>query len=667
MNLSVTQRIGGGFALLVVLLMSISATSYRSLSEVNRQIERTTEQITPIMIHSGDISIALLSANKAMMEFMSASEPDALEAQQAHFSRQSAHFNTQRKFLTQLGEHYPQVLESIQQLDSLSIQFFENSEKAFSNHLAYLELREKQAKLEQGLYSELQFFFADIEDLKKYGESDNEKNASDILTANLKTAEKDFNRTLLTNDLSEIKLLESAFKTPNYGLKGMEQRLNKLKSSGSNSAEDLLESLEILQSAVSNPEGPVQQHKKSVQLRLQSQQLLQSLSGTITDINETLHALRLNAQALAGKAKQQTSETVSFSQSLEIFISSLSVLIAVSIALWVTRSIRKPLSRVMAILKKISDGDLSQRIDIEHKDEFGRLSQWVNELADKQQKVIRDIQQASDEINTSAKEAAGISDRASQIMDDQRQHTTQVATAIHQMSASAAEVAKNAEQAQQQVSGIDNTAHSNRELMEKNITVVSSLASEIDRASGVISQLDEDSTDIGRILEVIEEIANQTNLLALNAAIEAARAGEQGRGFAVVADEVRTLAHRTQNSTQEIQAMIDKFQSGAKDAVAIMETSQREAKASVNQTEQAGESLQQMASQLSEVRNMSIHIATAAEQQTEVSMEISNSVQRIADMAEQGAQDAQQTARGSEALSGLAQRQQQLTKLFQLG
>jgi len=213
---------------------------------------------------------------------------------------------------------------------------------------------------------------------------------------------------------------------------------------------------------------------------------------------------------------------------------------------------------------------------------------------------------------------------------------------------------------------IDESAIGNRALMQQNILMANSLADEIERAAVVITQLNQDSTNIGQILESIEGIAAQTNLLALNAAIEAARAGEAGRGFAVVADEVRTLASRTQDATQQIQSMITKLQCGAKDAVAIMQSSRLEAQSSVQQTEKAGSSLEDMEKQLGEIRNMSSNIAAAAEQQTAASHEISNSVQRMAEMANKGAVNAEQSASGSEDLSALAQQQQRLVSKFNL-
>ena len=250
------------------------------------------------------------------------------------------------------------------------------------------------------------------------------------------------------------------------------------------------------------------------------------------------------------------------------------------------------------------------------------------------------------------------------MMSEQQSMTIQVATAIQQMSMTVSDVANSANDAQLQVSKIDTSASENRVLMLDNVKRVNALASEIEKSSIVIEQLNNDSIDIGKILVVIEGIAEQTNLLALNAAIEAARAGEQGRGFAVVADEVRTLASRTQSSTQEIQTMIEKLQQGATNAVKMMHISRDQANDSVEQTTKAEGSLHEMVQQLDEIRQKSINIASAAEQQTAVSLEISESVQHIATSAELGAEETQKSALESESLAELAQRQKKMIDQF---
>ncbi|MCJ8340702.1 MAG: methyl-accepting chemotaxis protein [Pseudomonadales bacterium] len=666
MAFSVIQRISGGFTLLVLLLLVISVNSWLSLSKVDNQLQRTAQEITPIMLHSADMTVAILSANKEMMQFITATEDDVLLQHDKIFTAQQTIFKQQRDKIIQLGTSYLQVEEAMAELEGHSKSFFTDSRRAFKIHRDYLGLNDSIKGLKKALSSEMEFFNNDIEDLTQYGDSAAEKTAGNILAANLKSVSSDLSNILAAQELSKIKLLENSFNTSGYGLKAIEERLQKLKSTGSNNAVHLLATVEILQQAILEPSGVVQQHKRQVLLQKQQVELLKTLSLAINNANTAMTHLRDEARALADISRLESQYTVTSSKNTNIVISAVSVLVSILIALWVSRSIRTPLKRVLSVLKVIAEGDLSQRVSIETNDEFGKLSQWVNELANKQEAIIRDIQSASDSINSSAQDTAGISQDTQLMMDEQQQHTSQVAAAIQQMSATIAEVAQSAETAMYRANDIDESAKQNRALMQQNIIVANSLASEIERAAVVIEELNKDSTNIGQILEAIEGIANQTNLLALNAAIEAARAGEAGRGFAVVADEVRSLASRTQDATQQIQNMINKLQSGAKDAVAIMQSSRLQAQSSLTQTEKAGSSLAQMEKQLSEIRNMSSNIAAAAEQQTAASHEISTSVLRMAEMAKKGAVNAEQSALGSKTLSGLAQQQQQLVSQFNL-
>lgn len=669
MNLTVTQRILGGFALLVILLLVISGTSFRSLSAVDKQLSITTERITPIILRSSAMAVSLLSANKAVLLYLDTDDTAELAKQQKLFKQQQQQYSAQRDQLLELGQNYPQVLDAVADLDAKVAKYFANASKALTTHQTNLALTSVMDQAVLALRNEIHFFSQDIELLITYGISEAEKSSGRELKENLKAVEGEFNTLLNTTTAEEITPIEESFATEGYGfsLLGMKTRLQKLIDSGNETAADLKKFMDAIELAATDPAGVMQLHKQKVQLQSDIDTLLIQLAKSTDNSGVALDMLMVDAQALAETVKAEAKAEVSFSKLLNIAISVFSVLVAITIGIWVSRNIKGSLNKVMSILKVIADGDLSQRLPITSKDEFGQLSTWVNSLAEKQEGVIREIHDAADQISDSAKQASSISSRTQQMMDDQQQQTTQVATAIHQMSTTVAEVAQSAELAQQQVTDIDNSANHNRELMELNIDRVNKLAEEIERSATVINQLSDDSDNIGRILEVIQEIAGQTNLLALNAAIEAARAGEQGRGFAVVADEVRTLASRTQNSTKEIQSMIEKLQSGAKNAVKIMDISRTEARSSVAQTTEAGNSLSEMVNQLGDVRQMSVNIATAAEQQTAVSLEISKNVQAIASNAELGAEDANLSAQGGELLSDLALKQQQMINQFTLG
>ena len=665
MNITVTARIGGGFALLVLLLLAISVTSFRSLSLVEQQLATTTEKITPIILRSAEMSVSLLSSNKAVLLFMNAREEQELKTQRSSFETQQKNYQNQKAQLLTLASQYQPITSILEPLNIQVESYFGTALNALSQHRHNLQLQLQLTEAALALQNEIRFFKADMESLIIYGLPE-EQSAGRELKTNLAAIESEFKQLLEASEVDQLKAIEASFATRGYGfsLLGMQSRLQKLIDGGSEIAADLNKYMDTLILAATAEDGVARLKSKQLESINLLNLMVSQLSANANTSSEALDQLMRGAQTIAADVKRDTEQQVKQSQLTNIIISVISVLLAIVIGVWVSRYIRNSLKRVVSILRVIADGDLSQRIETINKDEFGQLATYVNELANRQEQVIRQIHSAADDIDNSAIEASSVSIRTNQMMNEQQQQTIQVAAAIQQLSTTVANVAENAESAQQEVQQINDSAQQNRILMEKNVEQVTLLASEIDRSSGVINQLHNDTVDIGKILVTIQGIAGQTNLLALNAAIEAARAGEQGRGFAVVADEVRTLASRTQNSTKEIQSMIESLQKGARNAVDLMDSSKSQAQASLEQTNVAGESLLSMVQQLEQVKQTSMEIAAAAEQQTVVSLEISESVQQIASAAELGAEEAQNSARGSEQLAELAKMQKSIVSKF---
>ena len=249
-----------------------------------------------------------------------------------------------------------------------------------------------------------------------------------------------------------------------------------------------------------------------------------------------------------------------------------------------------------------------------------------------------------------------------------RQHseTDQLVTAMHEMTSAVQEVASSAAQASNATHQASQEAETGKGVVDKVHTAICDLAEEVDSAAEVIRRLESDSANIGTVVDVINGIAEQTNLLALNAAIEAARAGEQGRGFAVVADEVRTLASRTQQSTKEIQAMVQRLQSGTGETVAVMQRGRDAAHTSVDLAKRAGTSLNQISRAVNTINDMNTHIATATEQQSAVAAEVNNNVLNISRASEQTTTNSEQTASASHELARLAAEMQSLVEGFRL-
>lgn len=278
--------------------------------------------------------------------------------------------------------------------------------------------------------------------------------------------------------------------------------------------------------------------------------------------------------------------------------------------------------------------------------------------------MIQDLTGVTNQLAAAAEQTAAVTSETNRGVLRQQSETEQVATAMNEMAATANEVANSAASAAEAARRATDEAANGKAVMTRIIDTVEGLAEEIGQSAGVIHQLEKDAAQVGVVLEVIRGIAEQTNLLALNAAIEAARAGEQGRGFAVVADEVRTLASRTQQSTAEIQGIIEQLQIRATDAVRVMEASRGQARVSVEEVVQAGDALDAITRSVGAINDLNAQIAAAAEEQSAVAEEINRNIVTISQVADQTSQGAQQTASASEQLARLAEQLQSMAGEF---
>ncbi len=330
------------------------------------------------------------------------------------------------------------------------------------------------------------------------------------------------------------------------------------------------------------------------------------------------------------------------------------------------KTIGKKLEQLATALQEIAegDGDLTRRLDESRKDELGEVAHWFNTFVGKLQHLVGDIKGSTDSLTGSAQQLSQVAEKSNTEITEQQMQTDQLATAINEMAAAVQEVAHNTQQAAAAADKANREAGNGRSIVNGNIDTMDSLASEIQKASDVIHQLQSETNEIGGVLDVIRGIAEQTNLLALNAAIEAARAGEQGRGFAVVADEVRTLASRTQESTQEIQNMIERLQSRAREAVKVMDENQVQSQAGVENASRVNDSLQNINTAIEEISDLNTQIASAAEEQSHVAEEVNRNIQQISQGTDAAVGGSEQVARASEDLTQLAAQLRELADRF---
>ncbi|MDF2643928.1 MAG: methyl-accepting chemotaxis protein [Pseudomonas sp.] len=342
----------------------------------------------------------------------------------------------------------------------------------------------------------------------------------------------------------------------------------------------------------------------------------------------------------------------------------LAVVFSIVAALVITRQITRPLSDTLAVVERVASGDLSRNLTINRNDELGKLQGSIQRMTISLRELIGGIRDGVTQIASAAEELSAVTEQTSAGVNSQKVETDQVATAMHEMTATVQEVARNAEEASEAAVAADQQAREGERVVGEAIAQIERLASAVDSSSEAMGALKIESDKIGSVLDVIKSVAEQTNLLALNAAIEAARAGEAGRGFAVVADEVRSLAQRTQKSTEEIEGLIASLQSGTQQASSIMDSSRALTGSSVELTRRAGGSLESITRTVSAIQSMNQQIAAAAEQQSATAEEINRSVINVRDVSEQTSAASEETAASSVELARLGNHLQVLVSRF---
>lgn len=322
------------------------------------------------------------------------------------------------------------------------------------------------------------------------------------------------------------------------------------------------------------------------------------------------------------------------------------------------RSAIQSIEHLVRASRQVSGGDLCGRVTHISGDELGAVAKSFNEMTDKFRSIIQQMAETSQHLSTSAAELSKVTHDSETSVHDQKTEFDLVATAVTEMSATTQEVARNAAAAAVSAEQADRNVAEGQRVIKEAMDAINKLAAQVEDATHVIQNLEKESESIGGVLSIIDGIAEQTNLLALNAAIEAARAGEQGRGFAVVADEVRTLAQRTKESTQEIQQMIGKFRAGTSEAVKVMEQSYRQSQDGRKYAEKAGASFAEITSAVNDINSMNQQIATAAEEQSSVAEEVTQNIHRLNDLVAQVAAGTQQIAGSAEELAKIASESQ---------
>ncbi|OXX50076.1 methyl-accepting chemotaxis protein [Vibrio sp. V07_P2A8T137] len=660
---SVIRRMYAGFTLIIIMFAVTTAIMMGGMNQIHSNFESVSTTALPLVSLSNKTSVQLLSADKSFKDFLTTQNQDRMNVMRSEFAKAKQDFADVLNQLQQASAMNPSLEERISQLKQMELRYFSEAEQAMNNYQAMFEAQaqvQKSTREFQRLHADLSTGMKDFVDGQN---SISVKVMAKSYFIKLKDAELITSDALASSDVAfvdkAVTMNKKAVTHLNYAYRGLSTQLPELKKT----FDDLVQKFS---QDIGQKGGVLDQHNSYL---LAKTALYENIANLAIEVDKAMTILdSFNDTATDGlnASLREAGEVYKQGVIKAIVIGIAVVLVATGIGYHIAQSVREPLNRILKTLEGLTKGDMTQRIEIRYNNEFSRLSGHINSLADNLHHILVQLNDASENLTNTANHNQTTSSKAQSQLSTQREQTASVATAMTEMAHSVQEVAQSAQSSLEMVQKVESASESGRKIMSDNITTINQLETRLNQSVDAVGELQKMSSQIGSILDVIRNIAEQTNLLALNAAIEAARAGEQGRGFAVVADEVRVLAKRTTDSTSEIESMISNLQSSSSSASTVIESCMTDMELSVEQASTANSAMEEIQALILEISQMSTHITQAAAEQSETTGDIARSIEDINLIADGSYQAMSQIAQASANLTQLANQQNELVHRFTL-
>ena len=674
MKITVATRVIGGFVAISALLIVISVVSLYNLNSIGSATEEVNDVALPTVAGSNALKASFLNMGRLTFESYIEEDLNGLKDKRASFNSAKDTFESEYKKLAQAVNNEPELKNTLNTVRESYEAYITNVEAMYKNHQMYLDIRNTiQDRLgdAEDNADDASTYLLDFSDLDAVQRDPNLRRAAEIggqletSLLSLLTVSNEYikTETLLRSQTlgNEVDLVVEKVVTQ---LSDMMQTAGGRDDSGT--LDDINDLVNNAINAIKANDGVVQLHVDRLERRNDAEKALNASDSNIAQAVVALENLLNLADKKATHVESQVNGAITTGNTVVIVVVLISIAVAAIIGFATVRAITRPLYRVNELLTVASSGDLTHRLDDSAQDEFGLLARNCNTLIGNLKELITAINVRAEQLAAASEQTSAVTAQTTHSIQDQKSQIGQVATATTEMHSTSQLVVQNAEDTLSQIRHADAEAENVRQISLENKNTIEILSRDVQEAADVINKLHQDSASIGGILDVIRGVADQTNLLALNAAIEAARAGEQGRGFAVVADEVRTLASRTQESTQEINAMIEVLQAGAEKAVAVMNQGKEQTAACVAQTEKATQALDIISDAVHKAHDVSSQIEQSAREQNTVSQEISEKLETIVGIAEETTAGAQQTSESSHEVARLAEELQQSIRQFKV-
>ncbi|WP_261858437.1 HAMP domain-containing methyl-accepting chemotaxis protein [Photobacterium sanguinicancri] len=659
MSLSIVQRTIAGFALMFLLIAIVGGISYSNTNRIHSRLLDVTENSTPMVISSSQLLANLLESQLMLVEYRMTNELSTLTTKKQAFERAKADFEQAKKHVISQANS-GSAHDALRPVLIASDNFFLSAESVISLHNQLVSVNTQRAELnEQFLRLEDTYQWAANLLLQRASVKRSMHNRAELITSGIGRDLKNLRRANAETDLAALgKVLAKDIEIAGQRLAriNVEPDVRARYSRNLNKVHDLTLGNSGLLSVMA------EQQRLQHAIVNQNQQALDHVATTQNALENYVGY----ARQVATQSRQMADEAVSNAEFMIMLGALISAAVAIIVAISTAKSIHTPLKSINVVLRKMTAGDMTQRTNYQSACEFGALSQSIDQLSQSMADILKQINHGSARLVDEAAKTANISEQAMGRVEDQKARTDQVAAAISELEVSAKEISRSSDLTVVEVNEANSATQAGRNQVAQNRLITERLATDITEAAGITRNLEGFSNNIGSILDVIRGIAEQTNLLALNAAIEAARAGEQGRGFAVVADEVRALANRTQQSTEEIQHMIQNLQQSAAEVVSVMARSQQQTDECVEQSRLTDQTLQSIADRMMQINEMAEQVALATEEQISVSQQVAEHINGIAHVAYNAENEARESADSSEALSLLASQQQTLIERFKV-